>query len=117
MRRVLLLASSLLFLPAFITAQHHSGIASGGRPIVAGPHVVAPHVVAPARVGGGAAPFTGVRVQAGTHAGSRTHTRARITATSARHARVTARSAGHARSSGFRTARHSNSITSDDEFF
>ena len=117
MRRVLILASSLLFLPAFVTAQHHSGIASGGRPIVVAPHVAAPHVVAPARVGGGAAPLTGVRVQAGTHAGNGTHTQARITARSAGHAKVTTRSAGHASSSGFRTTRHSNSITSDDEFF
>src|SRR5260370_14400737 len=102
MRRVLILASSLLFLPAFVTAQHHSGIASGGRPIVVAPHVAAPHVVAPGRVGGGAAPLTGVRVQAGTRAGNGTHTQARITARSAGHARVTTRSAGHASSSGFR---------------
>jgi hypothetical protein len=77
MCRVLILASSLLFLPAFATAQHHNGIALAGRPSVAAPHVVAPHVVtpAPARVGG-AAPYTGVRVQARTQVGNGAHTQA-----------------------------------------
>jgi len=126
MRRVLIFTSSLLFLPAFGAAQHHSGIAFAGRPIVAAPHPVAPHVVAtPVRVGG--APYTGVRVQARTQVGNGTHTQARVMTRSAAHARVLTRPAGHARvttrsarqvsGSGFRTTHHRNGVASDDEFF
>jgi hypothetical protein len=126
MRRVLIFASSLLFLPAFAAAQHHGGIAFASRPIVAAPHAVAPHVVAtPVRVGGG--PYTGVRVQARTQAGSGTHTQTRIMTRSAAHPRVMSRLVGHARvttrsarqvsGSGFRTTHHRNGVTSDDEFF
>jgi len=119
MRRVLIFASSLLFLPAFATAQHHSGIAFAGRPIVAAPRVGAPHVVAPApvRAGGGAAPYTGVRVQAGTRSGNGTHKQARVSMRFAGHARATTRIAAHASGSGFRTTRQSNGVTSGDEFF
>jgi hypothetical protein len=126
MRRVLIFASSLLFLPAFAAAQHHSGIAFAGRPIVAAPRAVAPHLVAtPARVGG--APYTGVRVQSRTQVANGTHTQARVMTRSAAHPRVMATPAGHATvttrsarqviGSGFRTTRHRNGVTSDDEFF
>ena len=126
MRRVLIFTSSLLFLPAFVAAQHHSGIAFAGRPIVAAPHPVAPHVVAtPVRVGG--ATNTGVRVQARTQVGNGTHTQAKVMTRSAAHARVLTRPAGHARvttrsarqvrGSGFRTTHHRNGVASDDEFF
>jgi len=126
MRRVLIFTSSLLFLPAFVAAQHHSGIAFAGRPIVAAPHPVAPHVAAtPVRVGG--ASYTSVRVQARTQAGNGTHTQARVMTRSASHPRVLTRPAGHARvttrsarqvrGSGFRTTHHRNGVASDDEFF
>ena len=126
MRRILIFTSSLLFLPAFVAAQHHSGIAFAGRPIVAAPHPVAPHVVTtPVRVGG--APYTGVRVQARTQAGNGTHTQGRVMARSAARPRVLTRPAGHARvttrsarqvsGSGFRTTHHRNGVASDDEFF
>jgi hypothetical protein len=98
--------------------QHHNGSALAGRPIVTAPHVVAPHVVAPvpARVGG-AAPYTGVRVQARTQAGNGAHTQARVMTRSATHARVTTWSARQVSGSGFRTTHHRNGVTSDDEFF
>jgi len=125
MRRVLIFASSLLFLPALAAAQHHSGIAFAGRPIVAAPHAVAPLVATPVRVGG--TPYTGVRVQARTQAGNGTHTQARVMTRPAAHPRVMTRPTGHARvttrsarqvsGSGFRTTHHRNGFTGDEEFF
>jgi hypothetical protein len=59
MRRVLILAGSVLVVPAFATAQHHRGMVASGQPIVVSPHMAA-RPVQPA----------GARVAIGMHGGT-----------------------------------------------
>lgn len=66
MRRIWILASSILVFSPLATAQHHNGM--GGGMVAAGPAVAAaPHAVVTAPHAAGSAPHAGARLSTGVH--------------------------------------------------